>query len=41
VSTDLTIKTDDLVNKITKNINLEEKEKDISFYSCKKINQNT
>jgi hypothetical protein len=41
VFTVLTIKTGDLVNEITKNINLEDKEKDISFYSCKKINQNT
>jgi hypothetical protein len=37
----LTIKTGELVHEITKNIKLEEKEKDISFYSCKKINQNT
>ena len=37
----LTIKTGELVHEITKNIKLEEKEKDISFYSCKKSNQNT
>ena len=37
----LTIKTGELIHEITKNIKLEEKEKDISFYSCKKINQNT
>ena len=37
----LTIKTGELVHEITKNIKLEEKEKDISFYSCKNINQNT
>ena len=37
----LTIKTGELVHEITKNIRLEEKEKDISFYSCKNINQNT
>ena len=36
-----TIKTGELVHEITKNIKLEEKEKDISFYSCKNINQNT
>ena len=34
----LTIKTGELVHEITKNIKLEEKEKDISFYSCKNIN---
>jgi len=37
----LTIKTGELIHEITKNIKLEDKEKDISFYSCKKINQNT
>ena len=37
----LTIKTGELVHEITKNIKLEEKEKDISFYSCKNINKNT
>ena len=37
----LTIKTGELIHEITKNIKLEEKEKDISFYSCKNINQNT
>ena len=37
----LTFKTGELVHEITKNIKLEEKEKDISFYSCKKSNQNT
>jgi predicted signal transduction protein with EAL and GGDEF domain len=37
----LTIKTGELVHEITKNIKLEQKEKDISFYSCKNINQNT
>ena len=37
----LTIKTGELIHEITKNIKLKEKEKDISFYSCKKINQNT
>ena len=37
----LTIKTGELIHEITKNIKLEQKEKDISFYSCKKINQNT
>jgi hypothetical protein len=37
----LTIKTGELIHEITKNIKLEKKEKDISFYSCKKINQNT
>ena len=37
----LTIKTGELVHEITKNIKLTEKEKDISFYSCKNINQNT
>ena len=36
-----TIKTGELIHEITKNIKLEEKEKDISFYSCKNINQNT
>ena len=36
----LTIKTGELIHEITKNIKLEDKEKDISFYSCKKINQN-
>ena len=37
----LTIKTGELIHEITKNIKLKEKEKDISFYSCKNINQNT
>ena len=37
----LTIKTGELIHEITKNIKLNEKEKDISFYSCKNINQNT
>ena len=37
----LTIKTGELVHEITKNIKLEEKEKDISFYSCKNINKDT
>ena len=37
----LTIKTGELIHEITKNIKLEDKEKDISFYSCKNINQNT
>ena len=37
----LTIKTGELIHEITKNIKLVEKEKDISFYSCKNINQNT
>ena len=36
-----TKKTGELIHEITKNINQEEKEKDISFYSCKNINQNT
>ena len=36
-----TIKTGELIHEITKNIKLKEKEKDISFYSCKNINQNT
>ncbi len=34
----LTIKTGELIHEITKNIKLKEKEKDISFYSCKNIN---
>ena len=37
----LTIKTGELIHEITKNIKMEDKEKDISFYSCKNINQNT
>ena len=37
----LTIKTGELIHEITKNIKLQDKEKDISFYSCKNINQNT
>ena len=37
----LTIKTGELIHEITKNIKLKEKEKDISFYSCKNIKQNT
>ena len=37
----LTRKTGELIHEITKNIKEEEKEKDISFYSCKNINQNT
>ena len=37
----LTIKTGELIHEITKNIKLEDKEKDISFYSCKNIKQNT
>ncbi len=40
-SAGLTIKTGELIHEITKNIKLKEKEKDISFYSCKNINQNT
>tara|TARA_Y100000768_G_scaffold242527_1_gene183759 strand:+ start:225 stop:653 length:429 start_codon:yes stop_codon:yes gene_type:complete len=36
-----TKKTGELIHEITKNINQEEKEKDISFYSCKKNNKDT
>ena len=36
-----TKKTGELIHEITINIKQEEKEKDISFYSCKNINQNT
>ena len=33
--------TGELIHEITRKINSEEKEKDISFYSCKKNNQDT
>ncbi|MDC3206091.1 hypothetical protein OA961_01555 [Candidatus Pelagibacter sp.] len=33
--------TGELIHEITKKINSDEKEKDISFYSCKKNNQDT
>ena len=36
-----TRKTGELIHEITKNINHEEKEKDISFYSCKNNNKDT
>ena len=36
-----TRKTGELIHEITKNIKLENKEKDISFYSCKNINKDT
>ena len=36
-----TMKTGELIHEITKNINHEEKEKDISFYSCKNNNKDT
>ncbi len=36
-----TRKTGELIHEITKNIKLEEKEKDISFYSCKNNNKDT
>ena len=36
-----TRKTGELIHEITTNIKLEEKEKDISFYSCKNIKQDT
>ena len=36
-----TRKTGELIHEITKNIKQEEKEKDISFYSCKNINKDT
>ena len=36
-----TRKTGELIHEITKNINHEEKEKDISFYSCKNKNKDT
>ena len=37
----LTRKTGELIHEITKNIKEEEKEKDISFYSCKNNNKDT
>ena len=36
-----TRKTGEFIHEITKEINSENKEKDISFYSCKKNNQNS
>ena len=36
-----TRQTGELIHEITKNINHEEKEKDISFYSCKNNNKDT
>ena len=36
-----TRKTGELIHEITSNINQEEKEKDISFYSCKNNNKDT
>ena len=36
-----TRKTGELIHEITKNIKQEEKEKDISFYSCKNNNKDT
>ena len=36
-----TKKTGELIHEITRNIKLEVKEKDISFYSCKKNNKDT
>ena len=36
-----TRKTGELIHEITSNIKLEEKEKDISFYSCKNNNKDT
>ena len=36
-----TRKTGELIHEITTNIKQEEKEKDISFYSCKNINKDT
>ena len=36
-----TRKTGEFIHEITKEINAENKEKDISFYSCKKNNQNS
>ena len=37
----ITRKTGELIHEITKNIKQEEKEKDISFYSCKNNNKDT
>ena len=37
----LTRKTGELIHEVTKNINQEDKEKDISFYTCQNNNKNT